>query len=1192
MGEAAAALLPRADRVPVPANAPDGIEKEPVLPLRRSNLLALSIAGIVSLSAPAGAAGPAAFDAAAHMMLTDGVRAGASPDDPAWLRLYCDATELPKTFYRPGEFCFWGANLPHEYSPWRTPAQFLKLRDANIRGVRFDLMWAGVQKESRTAFDYDWYLVEHDINVLVRNGFTVSLLLNSTPYWATGLMGTFYPPCTEVEGESVDLSSGHAYLSRAPVIATEPDVMPVVVTPDPPETVRIEDEIISTDFREAEMPRTSLRPVIPGTEQVRVDENDGRGWVLWTGVEHLVDSPDGAEHYQFDRSGRVKFRAKYLFETHGRTPARGSRIKISYDAVTGRTYQMNVDYTLDRLTGRITRLPGVQSSGLPAEEFDGPGIPGGWQWMNQPSAWDVGQTRPGHLFLAIGHPLTGVGHLLYQTVDGDGDFSASVRVSRASVSGSGQTGLAVYADEQNWFRFSLSTDAGRPLLTRCVNGQVTTYGRSGEIGFLVTAPRWLTVRKNGSRFTVFTSATNPDATDGGYQHYYTFEMPLAFPLRVGVAAAGSDSSGADIDRFLLKSPSIPPGATVRVSYNAMDTSLFQAFCRDVVGRFGHLVKHWEIYNEPDQAWAWRGGQDLYAILLRDAAQAIRETDPEAIVSCGGYSDSGTPHLQTVYNTVGGVFDMAAWHPYLFTNRPPDTVNWAYGGPNGSGRSIMLQNGDAGKGVFLGEVSSSSGVTSAGGGLSERKQAEYALRMFMMARRLDYVQAVQWWPVIDFHPVGVGEDNIWGGHNGLFYNGTADPKPVFHAYRHAASNRGVLLDLAGYDAQGNTVPPGGVWQLERVTVGVRDRSAVRQVRVSTSISATDASARPSRVAARHIGQAGAAPIVVSVDSPSPALVTETWTAEAVAPLSFRVSGSLSGEQGYAAPGQPFVSANGLVSFTIPVTAKPYVAGDRFVFETFAGDGFRLAGVWENDGSEAGWGELEVLFPDPVTARYVLVEFVRAPGAEAIDVDEVRVLDAGGANVAAGKLYLVDGYQGPKDWTAPLKVGLGDARSLPEGAFVTIDGCILTVAREGFAYVQRPDRACGMLVEGRITAAQGEEVSVVGEVRRKPWGEAFISLHALLATGKRDAQPLTCNGRTLLDPMLDGLLVRVFGQVKAGSLTQDSFVLTGTGGPDVRVLTAAPPGVAEGDYITVEGAAGCSGGQRVIVAPLPPPEEPGP
>jgi len=133
---------------------------------------------------------------------------------------------------------------------------------------------------------------------------------------------------------------------------------------------------------------------------------------------------------------------------------------------------------------------------------------------------------------------------------------------------------------------------------------------------------------------------------------------------------------------------------------------------------------------------------------------------------------------------------------------------------------------------------------------------------------------------------------------------------------------------------------------------------------------------------------------------------------------------------------------------------------------------------------------------------------------------------------------------------------------------------------------------MRVEGGITAKQGEVVSLIGEMATKPWGERFIQLKALWATDKAEARPLVCSSRSLASGLADGLLVRVFGTVAPGSVQPDSFVLLDGYGSGLRVFTAAPPEVTEGEFVAVVGAAGYdANGVRAVYAPIPPdPPEP--
>ncbi len=303
---------------------------QPSLTARKPYLIPAVLMALCCITTAAAAG---LLDAEAHSRLTDGVRASSSAADPAWLTLHADSTELPQTFYGPDEFCYWGLNLPHDFSPWRTPKQFEMLRDANIRGVRYEIMWTGIQKESRTEFDYNWYLIDHDLNVLLQNGFTVQAMLNTTPYWATGLQGWQNPPNVAVESELVDLSGGSAVLSRSPVLATEPDVYPIVVTPEEPQITRFEEEIISTDFQPGQQPRPANRPVVPGTAGW-LAENDGRGWCL-VAVAHRWTSPS-ARSIPVRPIRPRESRYKPQFETPGQdTRARAPGSRSAYDGTPG-----------------------------------------------------------------------------------------------------------------------------------------------------------------------------------------------------------------------------------------------------------------------------------------------------------------------------------------------------------------------------------------------------------------------------------------------------------------------------------------------------------------------------------------------------------------------------------------------------------------------------------------------------------------------------------------------------------------------------------------------------------------------------------------------------------------------------------------------------------------------------------------
>lgn len=850
---------------------------------------------------------------------------------------------------------------------------------------------------------YNWSHTEDMINAYVKDGISVNCLVAYTPPWANGMRDRGYPPSQPVEGEVVNFTNGAATLQHKVLITSQPDEAPVLVTPNPMVTSHHVDEILTTNFTAGQVLRCSIHPIVVSSAQVSVDE--GNGWQLWTRVDSIFNSPDGATVYQVDRSGAIRFRNNSLFFYHGKIPATGSKVKVTYDSI-DKVYAEGTDYTLDAMNGIVTRTGTAATGAIPVEDFNGPLNPA-WHWLNPPPSFDVNTATPGNLHYTVNSsPSTGVGHFLYQRLSGSGDFSAFLRITASGKSA--QTGIMIYQDANNWFRYAVTGDAGRPYLTQCQGGQVTVTGSGGQLGFAVYPPCWVTIRKSGDTWTVFTSTNNPNAPDGGYQVSYTFTQLLTWPLDVGISSVGTDSTGVDIDQFKLNLPSIPAGASVLAFYDYLDTKPWTDFLTGLVNHFKDRVKYWELWNEPDQGWCWNGGQDVYAVLLREGSKAVKQADPTANVISGGYANGATGYLDTVYKTIGNsYFDYCAWHPYLFSNISPDTLGWQ-GRTNGLGRSIMDKYGDQNKDVFFTEFASDSGVLGAGGGMNDRKQAEYGMRMFLWSRKMGYVNGINWWPIRDMNPVGTKEDDIYGSHAGLFYS-TGKPKPIFWVYRNVASNKGVLFDLVSYDQYSNPIPASARYTINKVVIGAQDRSKIASVQVLTSLTATDDSCKPDTVAARFIGQANAGVFTVAVNTASSALVTEKWTVTAASATTFTVVGSVSGQQGSATVGVPFTSPNGVVTFTVPSAPQTYVSGDRFEFETFKGDGFKQIAAWQNNGSATGFGDISVNLPAPVDARYVSVQFTQAATTQSFQIDEIQIDDTSGNNVAAGKLYIVDGYQ---------------------------------------------------------------------------------------------------------------------------------------------------------------------------------------
>jgi hypothetical protein len=95
---------------------------------------------------------------------------------------------------------------------------------------------------------------------------------------------------------------------------------------------------------------------------------------------------------------------------------------------------------------------------------------------------------------------------------------------------------------------------------------------------------------------------------------------------------------------------------------------FLEYVRGTVEHFRGRVSAWCIWNEPNTSYFWRGTDEEYYELTRQAAYAVKETDPEAILLCGAFN-RGILGLQEKF--IRGLFewgamekaDGVAFHPY-------------------------------------------------------------------------------------------------------------------------------------------------------------------------------------------------------------------------------------------------------------------------------------------------------------------------------------------------------------------------------------------------------------------------------------------------------------------------------------------------------------------------------------------------
>ncbi len=78
----------------------------------------------------------------------------------------------------------------------------------------------------------------------------------------------------------------------------------------------------------------------------------------------------------------------------------------------------------------------------------------------------------------------------------------------------------------------------------------------------------------------------------------------------------------------------PPLVLPRLDEPITGAEPYYLFVRALVTRYHGLVDAWLIDNEPSESWSWAADSDTYARMVRVAAAAVHEADPDAVVALG------------------------------------------------------------------------------------------------------------------------------------------------------------------------------------------------------------------------------------------------------------------------------------------------------------------------------------------------------------------------------------------------------------------------------------------------------------------------------------------------------------------------------------------------------------------------------
>ena len=211
------------------------------------------------------------------------------------------------------------------------------------------------------------------------------------------------------------------------------------------------------------------------------------------------------------------------------------------------------------------------------------------------------------------------------------------------------------------------------------------------------------------------------------------------------------------------------------------------------------IRAWQIWNEPNfKYFVGRPNPAEYGKLVQLSSAAIKAADPGAKVVLGGLfarpieatfrkkppqAYFAADFLDQMYASTPGIkskFQGVALHPYTGSYKNLNSRIEEF-------RSVLKFNRDAGKGLWLTEVSWSSeppqrNNSFAKGLAGQARELKGAFRLFSANQRKWHLQRIYWFSIADY----AGLCNFCGG-SGLFADGFK-AKPAWRAYVQFAGGR--------------------------------------------------------------------------------------------------------------------------------------------------------------------------------------------------------------------------------------------------------------------------------------------------------------------------------------------------------------------------------------------------------------------
>lgn len=214
------------------------------------------------------------------------------------------------------------------------------------------------------------------------------------------------------------------------------------------------------------------------------------------------------------------------------------------------------------------------------------------------------------------------------------------------------------------------------------------------------------------------------------------------------------------------------------NYPPKDYEAYGDFVKALVSRYKDKIKTWEVWNEPDIWIYWQGNRKDFAKFIKIAAEAIKETDPEAKVVFPGIAYDPEFLLQMFRDYgMSKYFDVVNMHNYYETwHRHPiesivqylnevNDVVWRYG----NNQAIWMA--EVGYSTFRkGARVSDSYSAYYEYEHTPEYQAKQLFKTLALVASTGNVDAVAWYEIKDLPP----SENVIGDNDNNRYLGVAYP----------------------------------------------------------------------------------------------------------------------------------------------------------------------------------------------------------------------------------------------------------------------------------------------------------------------------------------------------------------------------------------------------------------------------------